>query len=74
MVSSLAFMSHHVIIVHAFIGEPLWLIVLLSLSVAVAGGFWAWLYQRCGSLVAPWLGHVVIDAGIMLIGYDVVFG
>ncbi|MFP6766882.1 MAG: CPBP family intramembrane glutamic endopeptidase [Planctomycetaceae bacterium] len=74
VLSSLAFMSHHVIIVHAFIGDPLWLIVLLSLSVAVAGGFWAWLYQRCGSLVAPWLGHVVIDAGIMLIGYDVLFG
>ena len=72
VVSSLAFMSHHVIILHTFFHEPLWLIAILSLAVAVGGGFWAWLYHRSQSLLGPWFSHVLIDAGIMLIGYQLI--
>ena len=43
-------------------------------SVAVGGAFWAWLYDRSGSLVGPWLSHLVIDAGIFFIGFQLVRG
>lgn len=72
--SSVAFMSHHVIVVGMFL-KPNWLAVgFFSLCVGVGGAFWAWLYQRSDSLAAPWLSHVVIDAGLMLLGYEMVWG
>ena len=39
---------------------------------ALLGAFWAWLYNRTGSLLGPWLSHLVIDAGIFFIGYQLV--
>ena len=42
-------------------------------AVAVGGAFWAWLFQRTGSLVAVWWSHVLIDAALMAIGYDLLF-
>ena len=44
---------------------------LLSSAVAIGGAFWAWLYDRTGSLFGPWLSHLLIDAGIFFgVGYD----
>ena len=72
LLSSLAFMGHHVIVLaHYF---PIGLTVLFSLAVAVGGAAWAWLYHRAGSLAAPWVSHLLIDAAIMVVGYDLAFG
>jgi membrane protease YdiL (CAAX protease family) len=71
-VSSVAFAAHHVVLLGVYFG---WLSVwtwFFSLAVAVGGAFWAWLYQRSGSLYGPWLSHLVIDAAIFLIGFDLV--
>ena len=69
--SSLTFMSHHVIVIATYLGaEEVPLIALLSVGVAAGGLFWAWLYQRTGSLLSPWLSHIVGDLAIMGIGYD----
>ena len=43
-----------------------------SLAVAVGGAMWAWLYHRSGSIFGPWMGHLLVDAGIFLVGYDLV--
>src|SRR5262249_29229142 len=43
--SSLGFMAHHVIILATYFGWLSWPTALLSLSVAVGGAFWAWLYD-----------------------------
>ena len=42
----------------------------LSLCVAVGGAAWAAVYQRSGSLLGPWLSHLIVDAAIMAVGYD----
>ncbi len=64
-------MAHHVIVIATYLGPGRWaLLVLLSLGVAATGAFWAWLYQKTGSLLVPWLSHVVADLAIMLIGWD----
>lgn len=70
-VSSLAFMAHHVILLATYFGWSSPWTYAFSLAVAVGGAVWAWLYQRSGSLTGPWLSHLVVDAAIFLVGYDV---
>jgi uncharacterized protein len=74
IVSSLAFMAHHVVVLSVFFHEAPWLAWLLSAAVAVGGAFWAWLYERSDSLVGPWISHLLIDAGIFWIGYELIRG
>ncbi len=69
--SSLGFMAHHVIVLDAYLpGQFVWGVLPFSLGVAVGGAFWAWLYQRSGTLLGPWLSHLLVDAGIFVIGWD----
>jgi membrane protease YdiL (CAAX protease family) len=71
-ISSLGFMAHHVIVLATYFGiaEPVtWI---FSLAIAVGGAFWAWLYHRSGSLVGPWLSHLLVDGAIFWIGYEIV--
>ena len=72
-ISSLGFMAHHVVLMATFFGLFSFWAFFFSASVAVGGLFWAWSYQRTGSLYGPWLGHLLVDAGIFIIGYDLVF-
>ncbi|QDU97841.1 CPBP family intramembrane glutamic endopeptidase [Lignipirellula cremea] len=69
LISSVGFMAHHVIVLHAYFGWS-WLTGLCCLGIVVGGAVWAWQYHSSGSLVGPWLGHLVIDAAIFAIGYD----
>jgi membrane protease YdiL (CAAX protease family) len=69
IVSALAFTSHHVLLLGVLLGgfgPATWL---LALAVAAAGGAWAWLYHKTGSLLAPWASHALADAGLMWIGF-----
>jgi uncharacterized protein len=77
VVSSLAFMAHHVIVLAIYF--PGWfqfftLVLPFSLGVAIGGCVWCWIYQRTESIYAAWISHVVIDAAIMWIGYDMIAG
>jgi membrane protease YdiL (CAAX protease family) len=74
LISSLGFMAHHVLVLGKFLGFDSPLTYLLSACVAVGGAFWAWLYDRTGSLLGPWLGHMLVDAAIFTIGFDLVRG
>lgn len=71
--SSVAFAAHHVIILGAFLGYASPWTPLLAAAVGAGGAYWAWLYQRSGSLVGPWLGHLMADAAIFVIGYRLAF-
>lgn len=72
LLSSAAFMAHHVILLAVYFGWSSPWTYLFSLAVAVGGVFWAWLYHRSGSLYGPWLSHMLIDAAIFLVGYELV--
>ncbi len=75
VVAGLAFMGHHVVVLGVYFPGWFWPAVLpLSLAIAVGGVVWAWLYERTGSLVGPWVSHLIVDATLMWIGYDLVFG
>jgi membrane protease YdiL (CAAX protease family) len=75
VLSSLAFMLHHVIVLGVYFPGQLYTVALpFSLAVAAGGGVWAWLYARTGSIYAPWLSHLLIDAAIMAVGFDMMSG
>ncbi|MFO0845518.1 MAG: CPBP family intramembrane glutamic endopeptidase [Gemmataceae bacterium] len=72
VLSSLGFMSHHVLIVWAYLPDRVLTgVVPASLAVAAGGAAWAWLYHRAGSLLAPWVSHALVDAALFVIGWDV---
>jgi membrane protease YdiL (CAAX protease family) len=71
--SSAGFMGHHVLVLSQYLdgfGVATWV---LSMGVALGGAFWAWLFQRTGSLWAPWLSHALVDAGLMAVGWTMIF-
>lgn len=74
LISSMGFMAHHVILLGMYFGYDSMLTWIFSISVAVGGAVWAWLYQRSGSLLGPWLSHCLVDAAIFLIGFELVQG
>ncbi|MCG8449087.1 MAG: CPBP family intramembrane metalloprotease [Pirellulales bacterium] len=71
VISALGFMAHHVIVIGTYFGFFTLTTWLFSLAVAFGGVFWAWLYHRSGSLLGPWLSHLLVDAAIFTIGYEI---
>jgi membrane protease YdiL (CAAX protease family) len=75
VLAGLAFMGHHVVILGVFFPGRFWPVVMpFSLGVGVGGIVWAWLYERSGSILGPWLSHLIVDAAMMAVGYHLVFG
>ena len=72
LVSSLGFMAHHIILLATFLGWDSPLAYLFACGVAIGGAVWAWIYSWSRSLLGPWLSHMLIDAAIFLIGFDLV--
>jgi membrane protease YdiL (CAAX protease family) len=71
--ASLAFASHHWIVVDSFLGgEHRFTTTVLTLMVAAGGGLWGWLFRRHRSLVAPWLSHLLVDGALMAVGWQLV--
>ncbi len=67
--SSLAFMAHHVIVILAYVGSAYWpLAIIASAMIALSGAAWAWLYEKTGGLLAPWVSHVLADIAVMTVG------
>jgi membrane protease YdiL (CAAX protease family) len=74
VLSSLAFMIHHIIVLDIYFPGRLWSAAIpFSLCVAFGGAAWAWLYHRTGTIYSCWISHLLIDAAIMVVGYDMVF-
>jgi membrane protease YdiL (CAAX protease family) len=72
MVSSVGFMLHHVILLATYFGWSSPLAYLLSMGVGIGGLVWAYLYERSRSLIGPWISHMVVDAAIFWVGYELV--
>ena len=72
LISSLGFMAHHVILLATFFGWDSPATYLFSFAVAMGGAAWAWIYEQSASLYAPWVSHLLVDAAIFLLGYDLV--
>jgi membrane protease YdiL (CAAX protease family) len=71
IVSSLGFMAHHVILLGIYFGFASPLTYLFAFAVAVGGVIWAWIYECTGRLYAPWASHLLVDAGIFFLGWQI---
>jgi membrane protease YdiL (CAAX protease family) len=72
--SSLAFMAHHVILLYFYLPGRFWMLAApFSLGIAAGGAVWAWLYDRAGTLYPSWLSHLLVDAAIFVIGWDLLW-
>ncbi len=72
VISSLGFMAHHVLLLAMYFGWASPLTLFFSLSIAIGGALWAWLYHWSGSISGPWVSHLLVDAGIFGIGFLIV--
>lgn len=72
LLAAVAFASHHVVVLSQFFPLP-WAFV-LGACVATGGAVWSIQYHRYGSLLGPWLGHVLVDFGIMWVGWRILQG
>jgi len=70
VLASLGFAGHHYIVLGAFL--PIWSAALLGSCVGLMGVVWCWLYRRQGSLAGCWISHLMADAAIVYVGYDLI--
>jgi len=71
VVSAIGFTLHHVVVLTLYFGSAPWLVLFLSGGVGIGGAFWAWLFNRSGSIFDPWVSHLLIDAGLFFgVGYE----
>ncbi len=72
VVSSIGFTLHHIVVLYAYFPD-LWLVVLFNAGVFAGGCIWAWCYHRYRSIIAPYISHLIVDAAIMVVAYDLLF-
>ena len=72
VLASLAFAAHHAIVLGSYFGGSSPVTWLLTFAVALGGAVWCGIYQRSGSLLGPWLSHVLVDAAIFAVGFAMV--
>ena len=65
--AAIAFTGHHIVVTAEFF--PLPFALFLSACVGIGGVIWSLLYERTNSLVAVWISHLLVDAGLMWVGF-----
>lgn len=67
--AALGFAAHHVVVLTQFL--PVSAAIPLGLCVGIGGAVWSVIYHRYNSLWGAWISHVIIDLGIMWIGWEI---
>lgn len=69
-VAALGFAAHHLVVTMQYFPFPLALF--LTACVAVGGLIWTLMYEWQGTVVGCWLSHLVVDAFLMGVGYQLI--
>lgn len=69
--AAVGFGAHHLVVTCQY--YPFWFAFGLAGCVALGGLIWSLLYQRYDSLVGSWISHLCVDAGLMWVGYQMMF-
>jgi membrane protease YdiL (CAAX protease family) len=74
-ISSFGFMAHHVVVLNEYFPGRFWTATMpFALAVAVGGAVWAVMYERYGSIYPAWISDALVDAALMAVGYNLLFG
>jgi len=74
-ISSIGFMAHHVVVLNEYFPGHFWTATLpFSIAVACGGAIWAWMLDRYRSIYPVWVSHALVDAAIMVVGWQLLFG
>jgi len=65
--AAISFAAHHIVVTTQFFTPVLGII--FGLLVGVGGLIWSVHYQRQGSLLGPWISHMIVDIGLLSFGY-----
>ena len=71
LLSALGFSFHHLIVLITYFGPGYG--ILFSFGTFMGGAIWAYLYDRYDSILPCIVSHVIVDAAVMIIGYDIIF-
>lgn len=71
-VAATGFSLHHIVILSQFF--PLLWAFALGAGVGVGGAFWSWLLDRYRTLVGAWVSHMIVDFGLMWLGWRMLMG
>ncbi len=66
--ASASFAAHHFIVLSEYL--PLIWVLPFGLCVALGGAAWCLLYEKQRTVLGIWLSHMLVDFGIMAIGYS----
>jgi len=69
--AAVGFAAHHLVVTCQY--YPFWFALGLAACVAVGGLIWSLLFQRYNSLLGSWMSHLCVDAGLMWVGYQMLF-
>ncbi|MDF1826318.1 MAG: CPBP family intramembrane metalloprotease [Verrucomicrobiales bacterium] len=69
LVAAIGFASHHVVILSQFF--PIGFALVLGACVAIGGFAWSWMMDRYNSLAGSWVSHMIVDLGLMWVGWEV---
>lgn len=72
VLAGVAFGSHHVVIVTQLVGGP-WGVLFGSL-VGAGGMIWSLMYEKQRTLAGAWTCHMLVDLGVMTLGYYLLAG
>jgi membrane protease YdiL (CAAX protease family) len=72
VLASVTFASHHVVIATQFF--PFAWGVLFGTLIGLGGAAWCIMYEKQDTLAGAWVAHMIVDIGIMAIGYRLLMG
>lgn len=69
--AGIAFAAHHVVVTSVFFSLA-WGLFLGAL-VCAGGIIWSLMYEKQKTVAGAWISHLVVDLGIMILGYGILF-
>jgi membrane protease YdiL (CAAX protease family) len=74
LISSLGFAGHHFIfLINNLSSAPVAFLAFLTVSIVIGGIMWCYQYHLFKSITAPFISHIIIDLGLIVLGYDLIF-